>query len=69
MYGQFHNALSLKNKRTKHAEKNIFTKTYSGKRTFTFASILVLLLCASTLVHAGPSRPTLPGGNGNTQGR
>jgi hypothetical protein len=69
MYGQFQNAQSFQNQRTKHAEKNIFTKTYSGKRTFTFASIIILLLVASTLVHAGPSRPTLPGGNGNTQGR
>ena len=68
MYGQFHNAQSLRTSKVVVA-KSFTEKKVSKVKVMGFISLILLTLSVSVTSFAGPSQPKLKGGNGNAQGR
>lgn len=69
MYGQFHNEQTLTQKKSIYVPGNHSTKVENKKKILAFISVLIIAISFSSTSFAGPSRPRLPGGNGNSQGR
>jgi hypothetical protein len=68
MYGQFHNAQSLRTTKSSIA-KSFTEKKVNNVKIMGLISLIFLTLSVSVSCFAGPSQPRLKGGNGNAQGR